>query len=140
MFLQEMANGNLTVQVNSAYQGDYAVLAQAVNDTIHSFNEMLGEIYAAAEQVAAGASQISGSSQGLSQASTEQAATVEEINASVSEIANQTKANAANAKEANELSLSAKEQAVAVNSRMADPTTAMQEINESSATISKSLK
>jgi methyl-accepting chemotaxis protein len=138
--LQEMAGGNLGVEVNGDYQGDYAVLTEAVNRTIHSFNETLGEIQDAARQVAAGAEQIAGSSQSLSQAATEQAATVEQINASLNDITNQTKQNALNAGQANELSLSAKEIAVNGNSRMKDMLTAMEEINNSSATISKIIK
>jgi methyl-accepting chemotaxis protein len=138
--LQEMAGGNLGVAVNGDYQGDYAVLAEAVNRTISSFNETLNEIREAARQVAAGAEQIAGSSQGLSQATTEQAATVEQINASLNEITNQTKLNALNAGQANELSQSAQATAANGNIRMKDMLTAMEEINNSSATISKIIK
>ena len=138
--LTQMANGNLDVHISKDYRGDFAAIKDSLTTIIGSFNQMLGDIYGAAEQVAAGAGQISDSNQNLSQAATEQAATAEEINASVTEIANQTKENALHAKEANELSLSAKEQAVSGNARMADMMEAMKAINESSATISKIIK
>jgi methyl-accepting chemotaxis protein len=135
--LQEMAKGNLNIQMTGEYHGDHAQLAHAVNHTIISFNEMMGEINTVAKEVAAGAGQISSASQNLSQASTEQAATVEEINASVNEIAQQTKENAGNAEQANGLSLTTKENALNGNARMAEMLAAMKDINESSTTISK---
>jgi methyl-accepting chemotaxis protein len=138
--LQEMAGGNLGVEVSGAYQGDYAVLAETVNHTILSFNETLSEIQEAARQVAAGADQIAASSQSLSQSATEQASTVEEINASLNEITHQTKQNALNAGQVNELSQSAQATAVSGNALMNDMLTAMEEINNSSATISKIIK
>ncbi|TCL72454.1 methyl-accepting chemotaxis protein [Hydrogenispora ethanolica] len=138
--LTQMANGNLNVHITKDYRGDFTVIKDSLTTIIDSFNEMLGDIYVAAEQVAAGSGQISNSNQNLSQAVTEQAATAEEINSSVTEIANQTKENALHAKEANELSLSAKEQAINGNARMADMMAAMKDINESSATISKIIK
>jgi methyl-accepting chemotaxis protein len=138
--LAKMSAGNLDVAISGEYRGDFAAIKSSLNVIIQSFNEMLGEIYTAAEQVAAGSGQIADSSQNLSQASAEQAATVEEINASISEIAGQTRVNAQHAQEANQLALSVKEQAVNEKTRMADMTAAMQDINESSATISKIIK
>ena len=138
--LTKMSEGNLDVGITREYPGDFVTIKNSLNLIIQSFNEILGEIHAAAEQVAAGSSQISNSSQSHSQAAAEQAATVEEIIASISEIANQTKENAINAKEANALSLSAKEQAVNGNARMSDMLSAMADINGSSATISKIIK
>jgi methyl-accepting chemotaxis protein len=138
--LQEMSDGNLSVAVSGDFQGDYAVLAEAVNRTIGSFNEIFGEIQEAARQVADGAGQIAHSSQNLSQSATEQAATVEQINASLSKITDQTKQNALNAGQANELSQSAQTTAVSGNDQMKEMLTAMEEINNSSATISKIIK
>jgi methyl-accepting chemotaxis protein len=138
--LQEMAAGNLNVQLSGSYQGDLALLAQAVNHTIDSFNEILTEFYRASSQVASSAEQVSDSSQVLSQAASEQASTTEEITASITEIAAQTKQNAANANQANQLAISAKEQATAGNEQMQKMLVSMAEINESSANISKIIK
>jgi methyl-accepting chemotaxis protein len=138
--LQEMATGNLTVAVEGAYQGDHALLTQAVNSTIESFNEVLGEFHNAAGQVASGAQNVAGSSQVMSQAASEQAATTEEITASMTEIATQTKQNAENATAANNLALVAQEQATNGNEQMQKMLEAMATINESSASISKIIK
>jgi methyl-accepting chemotaxis protein len=138
--LQEMATGNLNVAVNGNYQGDHALLAQAVNHTIDSFNEVLGEFYSASSQVATGAQHVSDSSQVMSQAASEQAATTEEITASMTEIATQTKQNAENATQANNLAIAAQDQATAGNAQMQKMLEAMTTINDSSASISKIIK
>jgi methyl-accepting chemotaxis protein len=138
--LQEMATGNLDVAVEGDYQGDHALLARAVNHTVESFNEVLGEFYNAAGQVASGAQNVAGSSQVMSQAASEQAATTEEITASITEIATQTKQNAEHATEANQLALAAQDQATAGNMQMEKMLEAMTTINESSASISKIIK
>jgi methyl-accepting chemotaxis protein len=138
--LQEMATGNLTVQVTGAYQGDHALLAQAVNHTLDSFNEVLSEFYSTSSQVATGAQHVSDSSQILSQTASEQAATTEEITASMTEIATQTKQNAENATQANNLAIAAQDQAKAGNAQMQKMLEAMTAINNSSASISKIIK
>jgi methyl-accepting chemotaxis protein len=138
--LQEMATGDLDVAVQGDYQGDHALLAEAVNHTIQSFNEVLGEFHNAAGQVASGAQNVAGSSQVMSQAASEQAATTEEITASITEIATQTKQNAENATLANNLAQDAREQAAAGNMQMEKMLNAMAAINDSSASISKIIK
>jgi methyl-accepting chemotaxis protein len=138
--LQEMATGRLDVAVEGNYQGDHALLAQAVNHTIESFNAVLGEFYHAADQVTSGAQNVAASSQVISQAATEQAATTEEITASITEIATQTKQNAENATHANNLALAAQDQTTAGNKQMEKMLEAMTAINTSSASISKIIK
>jgi methyl-accepting chemotaxis protein len=140
LVLQEMATGNLDVAVNGNYQGDHALLAQALNHTIESFNEVLGEFFRAAGQVATGAQNVSDSSQIMSQSAAEQASTTEEITASMTEIATQTKQNAENASQADNLAITAQDQATAGNAQMQKMLEAMTTINESSASISKIIK
>jgi methyl-accepting chemotaxis protein len=138
--LQEMAQSNLDVQVNGVYQGDHALLANALNHTIDSFNAILSEFYNASKQVASGANQVSVSSQSLSQAATEQAAMIEEMTSTVGEIADKTKQNAVNADNVNQLAISAKENAIAGNKEMEAMIKAMDEINLASENISKIIK
>ena len=138
--LTEMSQGNLDVEITSDYQGNFIRIKHSINQVVCSFNEMIGDLYHAAEQVAAGSSQVSDSSQGLSQSTTEQASTVEEISSLVAMIATQTKQNAGNATQANELALNAKENAKTGNGQMQAMLKSMEEINESSANISKIIK
>ncbi len=138
--LQEMADKDLTVSVNGEYKGEYAKIKEAMNYTIASLNEILGEINASAEQVETGADQVAASSQNLSQGSSEQAGSVEEISASITQVAEQTKENAQNAAKANDLSARAKEDAQNGNSQMEEMLKAMNEIKESSKNISNIIK
>lgn len=138
--LDEMAKSNLQVAVEGDFKGDHTILKDAINNTLMSFNEVLGSINSSAEQVLSGAKQVSLSSQSLSQGATEQASTVEEITASIEEIATQTKQNAINANQANELASSARDKAVQGNTQMSEMLNAMTEINASSNNISKIIK
>ncbi|MBO8087850.1 MAG: methyl-accepting chemotaxis protein, partial [Marichromatium sp.] len=75
--------------------------------------------------------------QALSQGATEQAGSIEEITAAMTELGQKTKDNASSASRAKELSLSAKEDAETGNKQMKRMIDAMGNINESSSNISK---
>ncbi|MDF2986065.1 MAG: methyl-accepting chemotaxis sensory transducer [Eubacterium sp.] len=136
--VEKMAAGDLTVDVQ--IKSDKDLLGRKLSEMIETNNEVISNINMASEQVALGARQVSSSSQMLSQGSTEQASSVEEITSSMTQVAAQTKQNAINAGQANELATSAKENAVQGNTRMQEMVKAMAEINDSSASISKIIK
>lgn len=138
--MSQIAEGNLQVSVSENYKGEFGLLAASVNTTINSLNAVLTELNTASEQVYTGSSQVSDASQSLSQGATQQASAVEELNASISDIAAQTKENADNANEAKTLALKVKENAEAGNRHMDEMLKSMSNINESSANISKIIK
>lgn len=138
LIVERMAAGDLTVDVKAKSEKD--VLGKKLSEMIETNNEVLSNINFASEQVALGARQVSSSSQMLSQGSTEQASSVEEITSSITQIAAQTRENAQNASLANELAVSAKDNAARGNSQMQEMVKAMSEINESSTNISKIIK
>ncbi len=136
--VEKIADGDLTIQVQVKSQQD--LLGKKLNEMIEKNSQVLNSINAVAEQVAAGARQVSDSAQALSQGSTEQASSIEELTASIEEIAAQTRQNAANANEASQLGLSAKEDAIKGNEQMKQMLKAMNDINEASNSISKIIK
>ncbi len=138
--LQEMAVGNLQPRVQGDYKGDHAILKNAMNETLDALGNSFGDVRNIAEQVAAGAQQIAESGEVLSQGSTEQASSIEEITASMTQMAAQTKRNAVGANQANELAISSQEHAVEGSTQMQAMVHAMTEINESSANIYKIIK
>lgn len=138
--LTQLAKGNLDVSLNGNYKGDFMEIRNSLDNIITSFNEVIRDINAAASQVAGGAKQVSESSQALSQGSTEQASSIEQLTSSLSEIAEQTKLNSQNANNANELSVLAKNNAIQGNTLMKEMLNAMGEINNSSSSISKIIK
>ena len=94
----------------------------------------------ALDKVANGSRQVSDSSQALSQGATEQASSLEEITASMTEMAGQTKQNAENATQANQLATAARSGAEKGNQLMQDMVKAMGDIDESSRSINKIIK
>jgi methyl-accepting chemotaxis protein len=76
----------------------------------------------------------------LSQGASEQASSIEELTASLDEISAQTKLNAQNASQANKLAGIAQGNAEQGNGQMQQMLRAMEEINQSSSSISKIIK
>jgi methyl-accepting chemotaxis protein len=138
--LQKMSDGDLSVTMNGAYNGSYAIIKNSVNQTIEALNTILSNIAEAAEQVASGSNQLSAGSQDLSQGASEQASSIEELTSSITQVATQTKENALNADEANQLALKVKDSAAQGNNHMKEMLKSMKEINESSTNISKIIK
>lgn len=136
----EIASGNLDVNVTLNSKDEIGILANAFRKMTDKLNDVMSNISIASEQVAAGARQVSDSSIALSQGATEQASSIEELTASVEQISSQTRQNATHADEANHLSLSAKEDAARGNMQMKEMEKAMEEINESSTNISRIIK
>lgn len=138
--LRQIGEHNLTVTVDGDYIGDFADIKTSFNLILSSLNEVMGEINFASEQVSAGSKQVSDSSQALSQGSAEQASSVEEITSSIEQVAAQTKQNALNANDANELSNKAEAEAREGNKHMEQMVKSMEDINESSSNISNIIK
>lgn len=135
---ERIASGDLTVEVSVKSEND--LLGSKLSEMVESNNGVLTNISNAAEQVASGSKQVSDSSIALSQGATEQASSVEELTASLEEISSQTKVNAENANQANELAEFAKANAVKGNTQMKEMLKAMEDINDASSNISKIIK
>lgn len=138
--LSEISKGNLDVNVQLDYKGDFVEIQHSLERIITSLNEVLYDINNVAEQVGGGSKQVANSSQVLAQASTEQASSIQELNATISEIADNIKQNALNATEASELAVIGKDDAQNGNEQMKSMLKAMDTINESSQNISKIIK
>ncbi len=138
--LEEMAKGNLSVSVTGSYKGDHAKIKNALNTTIDSMNELIRQVFEAADQVNAGSRQVSDASQSLSHSATEAASSLEEIGASMQQISSQTRLNAENAGKASKLASNVMAAAEEGNGKMADMQKAMNEISESSSSVAKIIK
>ncbi|MFT8350119.1 methyl-accepting chemotaxis protein [Clostridium saccharoperbutylacetonicum] len=135
---EKIADGDLTTMVTVKSEND--LLGKKLSEMIEKNNEILINIRNAAEQAALGAKQVSDSSIELSHGATEQASSIEELTASVEEISSQTKLNAENSNQANELAEAAKSNAVQGSLQMNEMLKAMEEINDASGNISKIIK
>ncbi len=136
----EIADGNLDVDINVNSKDEIGQLAKAFADMTTKVNSVMSNINTASEQVAAGSNQVSDSSMSLSQGATEQASSVEELTSSIDQIASQTRHNADNAEKAKGIAEKAQKNAMQGNEQMTSMLEAMAEINESSNNISKVIK
>jgi methyl-accepting chemotaxis protein len=138
--LEHIARGDMTVSIETDFKGGFYKLKESINKSIVSFNDVLTEIDTAATQVASGSRQVSDGSQTISQGASEQAAEIDQLTSTITEIAAQASQNAENASNANELVKTAKTDASAGNSQMEKMQKAMEEIKASSMSISKIIK
>lgn len=137
----EISEGNLDVSIDVNYSKDeIGILAKAFQTMANKLNDVLNNINNSSNQVAIGSKQIADSSISLSQGAAEQASSVEELTSSIEEVSSQTKLNADNALEAHELSSKVKKDAESGNQEMKQMLVRMEEINVSSANISKIIK
>lgn len=135
---KEVANGNLTVQVDVKSSED--VLTSALKKLVDDNLNALSNISEAGTQVTLSSSQVASASQALAQGSTEQASAIEEITASIDEIADKTKQNAEQANSAAGLVVQAIDEVKQGNAQMHEMVTAMEDINKASESISKIIK
>lgn len=138
--LDMVAKGDMTAYVEGEYQGDHALLKEALNETLDNLNEVLSQVNMGADQIGTGARELSSSSQTVSQGATESAASLEQITASMTELAEQTNQNAENASQANSLANLARQSAEGGNIQMVNMVNAMSEIEDASKSISKIIK
>ncbi len=135
---EAISKGDLTIKVEP--RSDKDILGKALQKLVADNNATLGNIKESTMQVTIGAEQVANASQALAQGSTEQASALQQVTASMDEIAERTKANASEANEANSLVHNVKDMAVSGNGQMKSMIHAMNDINESSETISKIIK
>jgi methyl-accepting chemotaxis protein len=98
------------------------------------------ELREGTEHVVVAAGQVATSAQGLSQASTHQAASLQETSASMEEMASMTRKNAENAVQAAELATDVALQVRNANNALSDMVTSMTAIRDSSNKVAKIIK
>lgn len=138
--LEGVSRGNLDSYIEQDLTGEFNELKTSMNTSLDNLNAMLGTVRYAADNMAKGAAQVSDTSMSISQGATEQAASLEEITASMNEMASQTKQNAENANQANKLAQTAQEGAEHGNAMMGNMMQAMDDIDSSAQKISKIIK
>lgn len=136
--ISKLSEGDLTIQFTMSSEED--MLGKSLIRLTENLNNLIGSIMTASEQVSSGSNMVSYSSIGLSQGATEQASAVEELTASLDEIAAQTNTNAMNASKANEFAREARQNALAGNGQMKEMLNAMEEISASSGSINNIIK
>ena len=138
--LKKMGQGNLNLDFKQAYDGEFAVVKEALVSTSDLLNETLSQINATAEQVSSGSEQVSAGAQSLSQGATEQASSIQELAATIEDISQQIEQTAENALKAKNISMETNETTTQGQKQMREMIVAMEEISRTSAEIGKIIK
>ncbi|MBE6034390.1 MAG: HAMP domain-containing protein [Clostridiales bacterium] len=140
--LGEMADGNFSVKSKDEkiYIGDFKDILKSLTGIKANMHNTLSQIQKASLEVNTGASHVASASAALSQGSVEQASNIEELSATISEIAQHVKLNAQNAQNASIQSNEAGAGVMESNSQMSAMTSAMNDITDKSNEIGKIIK
>ena len=136
--LGEMSEGNfaLTSRCAEAYVGDFQGLLESIRKLNHKLSETLNEIKTAVGQVSLGANQMADAAQGLAEGATDQAGSVEELQATITNVTEIVEKNAKALGSSYQKAMDYQQQAKTSGEEMKGLTDAMQRINDTSKQIS----
>ena len=138
--LHQISVGNLRVESELVYIGEFSEIQQSLRTIVTSLNQMMLQINRSAEQVSLGSDQVSAGAQAYSQGATEQASSVEELAATVTEISEQIRTTAENAEQSSHEANSVGESLSRNSAAMQQMVSAMNDIEQSSNEIGKIIK
>lgn len=133
--LSEMAAGNLCLEVEGNYIGDFVPIKEALTKIIDALNNTLGNISESAGQVSLGSNQLAQSAQELAEGATEQAGAVQELQATISEVTGQVLNTAKQGKESYQKTKELTSEAQESSAQMKNMMDAMEKIRSTSAQI-----
>lgn len=138
--LGEISNGNIALDVESEYLGDFVAIKDSLNQIIDSLNATMREIQLCGDQLSTGALNLASGAQILAQGSAEQTQAMDEFQKSLKIVSDLTAQDGENAEKVTELSKVAWNAVVESDCRMKEMTDAMKEIESSSQEIAKVIK
>lgn len=138
--LGAISEGNLTVRTSNNFVGDFVGVKTSLDGILTSLGSIVRRISESSHLVAMLSERITGVSGQLASGATEQAATVEELSASLLEVSTQTKVNAEAADAAAAVSLQTTNEVATGQKKMAEMLDSMKNINMASGEIEKIIK
>jgi methyl-accepting chemotaxis protein len=94
----QLAEGDMTVKIEVDSKDETGMLLSAMKNMVEKLSQIVGEVNAAATNIASASEEVSSTAQSMSQATNEQAASVEETSASVEQMGASINQNSENAK------------------------------------------
>lgn len=138
--LNEVADKNMNLYIEESFLGDFKPISDALREILDFLNDMILTSRSASENVKTGANQVAGLSNALADTSSEQAAAVAQLAASINEVTSNVEENAKYAGHVNEISTESVRKIEQGNLHMGNLLTSMQEIEKQSAEISGIMK
>ncbi|CAN8140296.1 methyl-accepting chemotaxis protein [uncultured Thiomicrorhabdus sp.] len=133
--MQAQSNGDLTRSITVACDGELAQLKEAINNNAKHLNQTINQVISASNTVSHVASEVSRGSMSLSDSVQQQAASMEETSATMTEMNSAIEANANNAVNVDKLEHELQKNSVNAGQVMKQTINAMGEIQESSKRI-----
>lgn len=138
--LTSLAGGDFTVESNVQYDGDFSLIRQSLDKIQQDLRGSFNEIYQCAHSVENSSEIVFSTSQNLAHGATEQAASVEELAATIADISQHASATSERAGEVRDLTGANEQNINSSMDCMGELKTAMSDMGESSAQISKIVK
>lgn len=135
--LEQMAEGNLDVEPNGSYPGEFGTIKNSMESILQNLNTSLRQIDSASLQVQSSAEQVSAGAQALSQGTTEQASAIEELTVTIEEVSGHIKTTASDAENANAKVVGVSGELTACSDKMQELVKAIDRINATSGEIAK---
>ena len=133
--LAQMSAGNLDIQTEASFAGDFVSLQKSIDTIISSLNETMAQMNNAADIVADHSDGTSQGAKNLADSTTDQASVLEELTASITSVSDQVKLTADNAAKASQRSQEAEKNVEVCNQQMQSMIHAMADIKAGSAKI-----
>jgi Methyl-accepting chemotaxis protein len=137
--LERLSNSDLNIDLDNSicYKGDFSPIQESLNKIVTSLNSTFHQVSEAIDLVTSSSEQLTGTTQMLSEGSTEQAGAVEDLLASFTKVLSQVQKNTENAYEANNFSDKTREIVNNGTMKMDDLIKSMKEITTSSRQIAE---
>ena len=110
--LEKMSNGDMTSRIEKDFAGDFTMIKTATNSVAEKLQTIVGRINSGVTEIASASTQVSASSQSLSQGATQQASSLEETSAALEEMSGSVAESAKNAQKTNDLAEEASTMAI----------------------------
>ena len=133
--LEEVAVGNFDVYAGVDYIGVFGSIKTSIRSIIEKLSRTMKQIGESADQVALGSTQMAENAQGLAEGATEQAGAVEELQATITDVANQINTNAQESQTAFDKAKAVEGHAEVSNKEMEEMMKAMGRITDTSNQI-----
>ncbi|HEY7985350.1 MAG TPA: methyl-accepting chemotaxis protein [Methylophilaceae bacterium] len=133
--MMALADGDLTHSMEGHFEGEFAILRDAVMQSMTNLRDIVQQITEAVSLIGSASKEIAAGNTDLSSRTEEQAASLEETASSMEELSSTVKQNAENAKQANQLAADASNVAVRGGEVVNDVVNTMSAINDSSRKI-----
>lgn len=138
--LNQIGESDLVFELKQNYTGDFSRIKDSLLKIRTTLTSALTQISKTSSEVAGGAGNIADAAQALSQGTTQQASSTEELSATIAQISDEVQRNADNSRNADDLVNHVAQELLNSSGQMQDLCKAMEKINQSSSEIGKIIK